>query len=188
MKRFGAVMVRLFAQKSDRGAGRAAIVAMALLSLALLPAAARAADKEKEKEIPKPEDVELSTRDGVQIEATYYGSLLGKDAVPIVMLHSFKKSRAEFEGLALAMQARGHAVIVPDLVAVPWILRTSDLITAVAGRTARRLAALGGLEAHAAPLELPTWNVIMMWHNRDTADPANAWLRELLSDLADALG
>jgi DNA-binding transcriptional LysR family regulator len=83
---------------------------------------------------------------------------------------------------------RRIAVIVPDLVAVPWILRTSDLITAVAGRTARRLAALGGLEAHAAPLELPTWNVIMMWHNRDTGDPANAWLRELLSELADALG
>jgi len=27
----------------------------------------------------------------------------------------------------------------------------------------------------------------MMWHNRDTGDPANAWLRELLSELADGL-
>jgi hypothetical protein len=26
-----------------------------------------------------------------------------------------------------------------------------------------------------------------MWHNRDTGDPANAWLRELLSERADAL-
>jgi DNA-binding transcriptional LysR family regulator len=82
---------------------------------------------------------------------------------------------------------RRIAVIVPDLVAVPWILRTSDLITAVAGRTAKRLATLGDLEAHAAPLELPTWNVIMMWHSRDTGDPVNAWLRELLSGLADTL-
>jgi DNA-binding transcriptional LysR family regulator len=50
---------------------------------------------------------------------------------------------------------RRIAVIVPDLTAVPWILRASDLITAVAGRTAQRLAKIGGLRALAAPLELP---------------------------------
>jgi DNA-binding transcriptional LysR family regulator len=83
---------------------------------------------------------------------------------------------------------RRIAVIVPDLVAVPWILRASDLITAVAGRTAKRLATLGGLQALPAPLELPSWNVIMMWHSRDTGDPANAWLRDLLVELAETLG
>src|ERR1700758_2138913 len=75
---------------------------------------------------------------------------------------------------------RRIAVIVPDLVAVPWILRASDLITAVAGRTAKRLASLGAPRAVAAPLELPSWNVMMMWASRDTGDPANAWLRDLL--------
>jgi DNA-binding transcriptional LysR family regulator len=80
---------------------------------------------------------------------------------------------------------RRIAVIIPDLVALPWILRASNLITAVAGRTANRLATLGGLQALGAPLELPTWNVIMMWHSRDAEDPAKAWLRNLLVELAD---
>jgi DNA-binding transcriptional LysR family regulator len=82
---------------------------------------------------------------------------------------------------------RRIAVIVPDLIAVPWILQASDLITAVAGRTAERLAKVGGLRALSAPLELPTWNVMMMWHSRDTGDPANAWLRNLLVELAETL-
>ncbi len=69
----------------------------------------------KTKEIPKPEDIELETRDGLQLEATYYGSAEGKEAVPIIILHGWKGSRADFEGLALDMQAHGHAVIVPDL-------------------------------------------------------------------------
>jgi DNA-binding transcriptional LysR family regulator len=83
--------------------------------------------------------------------------------------------------------ARRIAVIVPDLVAVPSLLQSSDLITAVAGRTAERLARLGGLQALPAPLQLPVWNVIMMWHARDNAEPAKAWLRELIVELAREL-
>ena len=90
-----------------------------LLSLvAATPAVAQAppaAAAPKAKEIPKPEDIVLETRDGLQLEATYYGSIEGKEAVPIIMLHGWKGSRGDFEGLALQMQAHGHAVIVPDL-------------------------------------------------------------------------
>ncbi len=92
------------------------LLGVAALMIAVAPGFAWAVDKDPNvKEIPKPLDIELETRDGLQLQATYYGSIMGKEAVPIIMLHAFKRSRADFEGLALAMQARGHAVIVPDL-------------------------------------------------------------------------
>jgi pimeloyl-ACP methyl ester carboxylesterase len=92
------------------------LLGLAAFMIAAVPGFARAVDKDPNvKEIPKPLDIELETRDGLQLQATYYGSIMGKEAVPIIMLHAFKRSRADFEGLALAMQARGHAVIVPDL-------------------------------------------------------------------------
>ena len=59
--------------------------------------------------------VPLETRDGLQMELTYYASNKGKDAVPIVMLHGWKGSSADMAALALSMQMLGHAVIVPDL-------------------------------------------------------------------------
>jgi pimeloyl-ACP methyl ester carboxylesterase len=68
---------------------------------------------------PDPVPVQLETRDGLQMEVTYYASFKAKDAgksvVPIVMLHGWKGSSADMARLALSMQALGHAVVVPDL-------------------------------------------------------------------------
>jgi pimeloyl-ACP methyl ester carboxylesterase len=76
--------------------------------------AAKNGDSDK---VPDPVVVPLETRDGLQMELTYYASNKGKDAVPIVMLHGWKGSSADMADLALAMQRRPffHAVIVPDL-------------------------------------------------------------------------
>ena len=80
-----------------------------------IAAHADAADDPAEKKIPAPADIDLETSDGLQMQATYYGSNQGKNAVPVIMLHAWKGSRADFAGLALDLQARGCAVIVPDL-------------------------------------------------------------------------
>jgi DNA-binding transcriptional LysR family regulator len=86
----------------------------------------------------------------------------------------------------LGLKRRIH-VIVPDLIAVPWLLRGSNLVTAVAMSAAQRLARLGGLHIVSAPEAMQRSNqVMMLWHQRDNADPAKAWLRRTLSELAAA--
>ncbi len=67
------------------------------------------------KQLPPPQNITLTTRDGVSLGATFYPSLLGKEAVPVIMLHQYKGSRNDFKDLAATLQAKGCAVLVPDL-------------------------------------------------------------------------
>ena len=72
------------------------------------------------KKLPAPQNVSLRpTFDGVALSATYYPTPLdkeaAKEAVPVILLHQFRGSRADYNGLALAFQAAGCAVLVPDL-------------------------------------------------------------------------
>ncbi|MDO4569521.1 MAG: hypothetical protein Q4D38_03960 [Planctomycetia bacterium] len=80
-------------------------------------------DEEEEEDYsdrPIPDPVRLSgqilkTKDGVLLSATYYPGNRGKKSVPIILLHDWSGSRADFETLAPILQAEGYAVLVPDL-------------------------------------------------------------------------
>lgn len=76
----------------------------------------RSADRDKG------EDISLTTKDGVQLKATFYASSMGREAVPIVMLHDQKESRALFSGLARVLHSPpaesglpSHSVLTVDL-------------------------------------------------------------------------
>jgi len=68
-----------------------------------------------EVELSAPELITLTTKDGLQLKATYYGGTKSKQTVPVVVLHDFKSSRNAFVELAKILQARGFSVLVPDL-------------------------------------------------------------------------
>lgn len=90
--------------------------ATALALLLLLAGAAPAQRKPAAKpKIPRPEEQEWETRDGVILKATFLPGTRGKDTVPIILLHGYEGSRNDYAGLARYLQAQGHAVIVPDL-------------------------------------------------------------------------
>lgn len=75
------------------------------------PAAAGAATKR-----PPPQEIAPRTRDGVQLAGTFYPATKpGKDVVPVILLHGYKGSRADMQGLAFKLQDAGHAALALDL-------------------------------------------------------------------------
>lgn len=78
-------------------------------------------------EIAKPENMTLTTKDGLGIHCTYFAGGVfqktekelaarpGKEVVPIILIHGFEGNRKEFEPLALSLQRLGHAVMTVDL-------------------------------------------------------------------------
>lgn len=80
-------------------------------------AAVLAQEKDDKEEPPKPEPVLLATTaDGVQLSATFYPGMKGKESVPVVLLHMWKHSSKDYGALAAYLQRTlGCAVLVPDL-------------------------------------------------------------------------
>ncbi len=75
-----------------------------------------AAQERTAPKAPEPEVVNITTEDGVTLTATFYPGTNGKESVPVVMLHTFKGSRGDWESLATMLQHDyGHAILVPDL-------------------------------------------------------------------------
>lgn len=85
------------------------------VTMSVLESLGVAQDKEEEEELPEPEDMTLETKDGVTLHCTYYGGLKGKKVVPIMMVHGWLGSRADYTALAATLQKRNCAVIVADL-------------------------------------------------------------------------
>jgi len=100
---------------------------------------------------------------------------------------------------------RGHPVALPDtylaqakvprrieftvesFLLAPFLLQGTDLVTLVPERAAahlRRTAAVRFLEP---PLRLPPITEMLWWNPRHTADPAHAWLRARISEIAAEL-
>lgn len=74
------------------------------------PAAAK-----KKMDLPPAEEVTMETKDKVLLRATWLGSNLEKEAVPVILLPSWGTPRKELFNLAAVLQRdHGCAVIVPD--------------------------------------------------------------------------
>jgi len=82
---------------------------------ALPPRPQPAKTQPKGPKIPEPEDIKLTTKDGVNLKATYYPGTAKKETVPIIMVHEIDGQRGDFHGLASYLQTFGYASIVPDL-------------------------------------------------------------------------
>ena len=76
-----------------------------------------AAVAEETDPLPKPRDIELTTKDGVRLNVVYYEGTEGEATVPVIVLHDWqeKEEGSTYETLAEYLQDNGYAVLLPDL-------------------------------------------------------------------------
>jgi DNA-binding transcriptional LysR family regulator len=88
-----------------------------------------------------------------------------------------------YKALEDAAVTRRVAVRVPSFLGLAQIVAHSDLLALVPARLGAILAKEGNVKVLAAPIGLPSYLVKQYWHERYHRDPANMWLRSMISGL-----
>lgn len=86
------------------------------------------------------------------------------------------------KALALVGRKRQVVLSVPGFLILPEILKTDDFIAVVPKRVLR--SRMAGLRTFPAPVNVPGFDVILLWHPRLHKNPAHRWLREKLAETA----
>jgi DNA-binding transcriptional LysR family regulator len=71
-------------------------------------------------------------------------------------------------------------MVKPSFLALPFLLEATDMVACIPVRLARRMTRFARVDLFDIPLELPTFDVGMLWHPRTTGSPAHEWLRQLV--------
>ncbi|UUX95352.1 LysR family transcriptional regulator [Aquabacterium sp. J223] len=72
---------------------------------------------------------------------------------------------------------------LPQYLAAPHFVVSSDLLWSVPAVLAERLSMHYPLAIHPHPLPLPEFEVALYWHDRFHRDPANMWLRQFMVEM-----
>ena len=78
-------------------------------------------------------------------------------------------------------------VSVESFLLAPFLLQGTDLVTLIPKRAEAFLRRTGDIRVLESPIELPALVETLWWHSRATADPAHAWLRTRIGEVASTL-
>ncbi|WP_159566344.1 LysR family transcriptional regulator [Budvicia diplopodorum] len=81
--------------------------------------------------------------------------------------------------LAEAGMKRNVVLSVPHFLFVREAIRATDLVAMLPSRLVRNA---DGLQICPAPVEVPSYEMAMLWHERCHRDPAHRWLREFIAN------
>jgi len=76
---------------------------------------------------------------------------------------------------------------VPSLLHLPLVLAGTNYIATLPERVARLFPATMPIKTFPIPFPQPEQHELLLWHKRHEPDPAHAWLRELIVQLAQQL-
>lgn len=85
--------------------------------------------------------------------------------------------------LAATGVTRRVVLRVPHFTVVPAIVQQTDLISTLPSYVLSYTRNLPNLKTFKLPFEVPSYDIKQFWHERKHQDPANRWLRALLSEL-----
>jgi LysR family transcriptional regulator, nod-box dependent transcriptional activator len=78
-------------------------------------------------------------------------------------------------------------VSVESFLLAPFLLQGTDLVTLIPKRAEAFLRRIGDIRVLESPVELPPLVETLWWHSRASADPAHAWLRTRIGEVATTL-
>lgn len=78
---------------------------------------------------------------------------------------------------------RNVALRLPNFLGIGALVANTDLMVTVPRRVAETLVRIAKVKALPPPFALPVFSVKQHWHERYQQDPANRWMRGVISDL-----
>jgi len=97
------------------------------------------------------------------------------------------KSGAVDKALFDKNQERRIALLVPHFLYVPHILITTDMISSPPLRIAKQFIQISPLKMLPIPLELPPYQINMVWSPIREKDPAHIWLRAQIKIISEEI-
>lgn len=85
--------------------------------------------------------------------------------------------------LAKRRLANRTCLYAPHALSIPLIVNDSDLVTTIPERMARAFQSGWDFHVLQPPLEIPGFEMKMIWHRVTASDPASMWLRDLCTRL-----
>ena len=82
------------------------------------------------------------------------------------------------EWLAERGLERRIALIVPHFLSAPFIVAKTDMLLSLPLRIAQHFVRLAPLKILPVPIDLPIYDLVMVWHPLREKNPAHHWLRE----------
>ncbi|MEM9489073.1 MAG: LysR family transcriptional regulator [Myxococcota bacterium] len=107
----------------------------------------------------------------------------------LALPHALISPRGEGPGVVDTLlqqigKQRRIALRIPYFLAAPLIVARSELILTAPTALARSFADLYPLDLFLPPLDLPSHEIVLVWHRRYDRDPANLWFRQQITAVA----
>lgn len=110
------------------------------------------------------------------LRCAHVATHMGRTAEPTVAERHYETSNT----------VRRVSIITHDFTSMAPMVVGTNLIATMQTRLAHDSARRFPIRVLAAPMDLPTLRLCMQWHNYQTTDPAHAWLRQQLVEIAQA--
>lgn len=121
-------------------------------------------------------------RDHPRIRSRLTQTMFKRESHVVVTAAGTGQNLVEEELERLGVQ-RNVALRLPNFLGIGSLVASTDLMVTVPQRVAETLVRIANVKVLAPPFALPVFAIKQHWHDRYQQDPANRWLRSVISDL-----